>query len=168
MSTNAIKAVAISVILMLIYIWIRFRNVRFASSAVIALIHDITVVAAYYIWTRASVGSTFIAVMLTILGYSINSTIVISDRIRENKNLDKNMDNEIAVNSAVTDTLSRSIYSSLTTLITVFVLFIMGVPAVKEFALPIIIGLIAGTFSSVCVTGPLWCTMNKKRKTTKN
>lgn len=168
MSTNAIKAVAISVILMLIYIWIRFRNVRFASSAVIALIHDIAVVAAFYVWTRASVGSTFIAVMLTILGYSINSTIVISDRIRENKNLDKNMDNEIAVNSAVTDTLSRSIYSSLTTLITVFVLFIMGVPAVKEFALPIIIGLIAGTFSSVCVTGPLWCTMNKKRKTTKN
>lgn len=168
MSTNAIKAVAISVILMLIYIWIRFRNVRFASSAVIALIHDIAVVAAFYVWTRASVGSTFIAVMLTILGYSINSTIVISDRIRENKNLDKNMDNETAVNSAVTDTLSRSIYSSLTTLITVFVLFIMGVPAVKEFALPIIIGLIAGTFSSVCVTGPLWCTMNKKRKTTKN
>ena len=167
MSTNAIKAVAISVVLMLIYIWIRFRNVRFASSAVIALIHDIAVVAAFYVWTRASVGSTFIAVMLTILGYSINSTIVISDRIRENKNLDKNMDNETAVNSAVTDTLSRSIYSSLTTLITVFVLFIMGVPAVKEFALPIIIGLIAGTFSSVCVTGPLWYTMNKKRKTTK-
>ena len=168
MSTNAIKAVAISVILMLIYIWIRFRNVRFASSAVIALIHDIAVVAAFYVWTRASVGSTFIAVMLTILGYSINSTIVISDRIRENKNLDKNMDNEIAVNSAVTDTLSRSIYSSLTTLITVFVLFIMGVPAVKEFALPIIIGLIAGTFSSVCVTGPLWYTINRKRKTVKN
>lgn len=168
MSTNAIKAVAISVILMLIYIWIRFRNVRFASSAVIALIHDIAVVAAFYVWTRASVGSTFIAVMLTILGYSINSTIVISDRIRENKNLDKTMDNEMAVNSAVTDTLSRSIYSSLTTLITVFVLFIMGVPAVKEFALPIIIGLIAGTFSSVCVTGPLWYTMNKKRKTVKN
>lgn len=168
MSTNAIKAVAISVILMLIYIWIRFRNVRFASSAVIALIHDIAVVAAFYVWARASVGSTFIAVMLTILGYSINSTIVISDRIRENKNLDKNMDNEMAVNSAVTDTLSRSIYSSLTTLITVSVLFIMGVPAVKEFALPIIIGLIAGTFSSVCVTGPLWYTMNKKRKTVKN
>lgn len=168
MSTNTIKAVAISVILMLIYIWIRFRNVRFASSAVIALIHDIAVVAAFYVWTRASVGSTFIAVMLTILGYSINSTIVISDRIRENKNLDKTMDNEMAVNSAVTDTLSRSIYSSLTTLITVFVLFIMGVPAVKEFALPIIIGLIAGTFSSVCVTGPLWYTMNKKRKTVKN
>lgn len=167
MSTNAIKAVAISVVLMLIYIWIRFRNVRFASSAVIALIHDIAVVAAFYVWTRASVGSTFIAVMLTILGYSINSTIVISDRIRENKNLDKNMDNEMAVNSAVTDTLSRSIYSSLTTLITVFVLFIMGVPAVKEFALPIIIGLIAGTFSSVCVTGPLWYTMNRKRKIVK-
>lgn len=168
MSTNAVKAVVVSVILMLIYIWIRFRNVRFASSAVIALIHDIAVVAAFYVWTRTSVGSTFIAVMLTILGYSINSTIVISDRIRENKNLDKNMDNETAVNSAVTDTLSRSIYSSLTTLITVFVLFIMGVPAVKEFALPIIIGLIAGTFSSVCVTGPLWYTMNKKRKTVKN
>ena len=168
MSTNAVKAVVVSVILMLIYIWIRFKNVRFASSAVIALIHDIAVVAAFYVWTRTSVGSTFIAVMLTILGYSINSTIVISDRIRENKNLDKNMDNETAVNSAVTDTLSRSIYSSLTTLITVFVLFIMGVPAVKEFALPIIIGLIAGTFSSVCVTGPLWYTMNKKRKTVKN
>lgn len=168
MSTNAVKAVVVSVILMLIYIWIRFRNVRFASSAVIALIHDIAVVAAFYVWARASVGSTFIAVMLTILGYSINSTIVISDRIRENKNLDKTMDNETAVNSAVTDTLSRSIYSSLTTLITVFVLFIMGVPAVKEFALPIIIGLIAGTFSSVCVTGPLWYTMNKKRKTVKN
>ena len=162
MRKNSILAVIIAVACMLVYIWIRFRDIRFASSAVLALVHDILIVLAFYVWFRFSVGSTFIAVMLTILGYSINSTIVIFDRIRENlKSMSGSSLKEI-VNASITQTLTRSIYSSLTTFITIFVLFLMGVPSIKEFALPIIIGLIAGAFSSTCVTGPLWYVMRAR------
>ena len=162
MRKNAILAVLIAVACMLVYIWIRFRDIRFASSAVLALIHDILIVIAFYVWFRFSVGSTFIAVMLTILGYSINSTIVIFDRIRENLSAMAGKSLKEIVNASITQTLTRSIYSSLTTFITIFVLFLMGVPSIKEFALPIIIGLIAGAFSSTCVTGPLWYLMKTK------
>ena len=162
MRSNAVRAVIIAVICMLLYIFVRFRDMRFASSAVIALLHDITIVLAFYVWFRYSVGSTFIAVMLTILGYSINATIVIFDRIREDQKVLRGSRTDLIVNSAITETLTRSLYSSFTTFITVFVLYIMGVPSVKEFSLPIIIGIIAGAFSSVCLTGPLWYLMKTK------
>lgn len=162
MRNNATRAVVIAVIFMLLYIFIRFRDMRFASSAVIALLHDISIVLAFYVWSRFSVGSTFIAVMLTILGYSINATIVIFDRIREDQVVHRGSTQKVIVNSAITETLTRSMYSSFTTFITVFVLFIMGVPSVKEFSLPIIIGIVAGAYSSVCVTGPLWYIMKTK------
>ena len=141
---------------MLVYIWIRFRDIRFASSSVIALLHDLFVVVAFYTFFRLSVGSSFIAVMLTILGYSINATIVIFDRIRENLKVMKGQSVRNIVNTSITQTLTRSIYSTLTTFITIFVLFVMGVPSIREFSLPIIIGLIAGTYSSVFITGNLW------------
>lgn len=158
----AIRATIIVAICMLIYIWIRFRDVRFASSAVIALLHDLCVVLAFYAIFRYSVGSTFIAVMLTILGYSINATIVIFDRIRENLVLMKNESLEYIVNSSITTTLTRSVYSTLTTFMTIFVLYLMGVPSIKEFAMPIIVGLIAGMYSSVFITGNLWYVMKTR------
>lgn len=152
----AFRAAVIAVICMLVYIWIRFRDIRFASSSVIALLHDLFVVVAFYAFFRLSVGSSFIAVMLTILGYSINATIVIFDRIRENLKVMKGQSIRNIVNTSITQTLTRSIYSTLTTFITIFVLFVMGVPSIREFSLPIIIGLIAGTYSSVFITGNLW------------
>ena len=164
MRSHAILAVIIAVAAMLVYIFIRFRDIRFASSAVIALVHDIAVVIAFYIWFRISVGSSFIAVMLTILGYSINATIVIFDRVRENMSVMRGDSYENIVNTSISQTLTRSLYSNLTTFITIFVLFVMswGIPSIREFALPIIIGLIAGAFSSVFVTGPLWYMMRTK------
>ncbi len=162
MKANASKAVLIAVICMLLYIWIRFRDLRFASSSVLALVHDILIVLVFYVWSRFSVGSTFIAVMLTILGYSINATIVVFDRIRENMHAMKGSSLKRIVNTSVTQTLTRSIYSSLTTFVTIFVLYLMGVPAIKEFALPIIVGIISGAYSSVCLAGSLWYIMKTK------
>ena len=166
MRRNAIIAVIIAVVAMLFYIFVRFRDIRFATSAVIALVHDISIVLCYYVWTRASVGSTFIAVMLTILGYSINATIVIFDRVRENLSTMQGESYRSIVNASVTQTLTRSLYSNLTTLITILSLFIManvrGISSVAEFSLPIIVGLVVGCFSSVFVTGPLWFIMKTR------
>lgn len=162
MRSDAILAVIVAVIFMLLYIWFRFKDIRFASSAVLALVHDIVVVIAFYAWFRFSAGTTFIAVLLTILGYSINGTIVIFDRIRENLPIMRKDDLDVIVNTSITQTLTRTLYSSLTTFATIFVLYLMGVPAVKEFALPIIIGVVCGTYTSVCITGPLWYVLKTK------
>jgi SecD/SecF fusion protein len=162
MRSNAIRAVIIAIICMLIYIWIRFRDIRFATSAIIALAHDIGMVFLFYVWSRFSVGSTFIAVMLTILGYSINDTIVVFDRIREELRVRDKRSLQDITNQAITDTFSRSIYTSLTTFITIFVLFLLGVPSIREFSLPIIVGIIAGTYSSICIASPLWYLMRTK------
>ncbi|MCD7820316.1 MAG: protein translocase subunit SecF, partial [Lachnospiraceae bacterium] len=156
MRQDAVVAVIIAAICMLIYITIRFHDVRFAGSAVLALLHDVLVVFACYAIVRISVGSTFIACMLTIVGYSINATIVIFDRIRENLKLMNGAPLDEIVNTSITQTLTRSIYTSFTTFITIFMLFILGVSSIKEFALPLMVGVVAGAYSSVCVTGPLW------------
>lgn len=162
MRSDAILAVIVAVIFMLLYIWFRFKDIRFASSAVLALVHDIVVVIAFYAWFRFSAGTTFIAVLLTILGYSINGTIVIFDRIRENLPIMRKDDLDVIVNTSITQTLTRTLYSSITTFATIFVLYLMGVPAVKEFALPIMIGVVCGTYTSVCITGPLWYVLKTK------
>ena len=165
MRRDAVIAVVIATICMLIYIWFRFKDVRFASSAVLALVHDVLVVLGFYAVARVSVGNTFIACMLTIVGYSINATIVIFDRIRENmKSMGKKQDLADVVNESITQTLTRSIYTSFTTFITIFVLFILGVASIREFALPIMVGIICGAYSSVCVTGTLWYTLRTKFK----
>lgn len=159
MRSDAVWAVIIATICMLIYIWFRFKDIRFAGSAVIALIHDVLVVLAFYAIVRISVGNTFIACMLTIVGYSINATIVIFDRIRENLGGAKKKDPEAIeeiVNRSITQTLTRSINTSLTTFIMVFMLFILGVSSIREFALPLMAGIICGAYSSVCITGALW------------
>ena len=167
MRRDAIVAVIVAAIFMLLYIWFRFKDIRFASSAVLALLHDVLVVLAFYVISRTSVGNTFIACMLTIVGYSINATIVIFDRIRENMKGRKKVEDEKLkeiVNTSVTETLTRSIYTSLTTFVMVAILYVMGVSSIKEFAAPLMVGIIGGAYSSVCITGALWYTMKTFRK----
>ena len=157
MRKSAIQAVIIAVILMLLYIFIRFKDIRFASAAVIALIHDVLITLMSYAILRISVGNAFIAVMLTILGYSINSTIVIFDRIREMQpSFPKNGDLADLVNNAVNMTLTRSILTNLTTFSSILMLYILGVASIKEFTLPMMVGIVAGACSSVFLTGALW------------
>ena len=166
MQSDAIIAVTIAAICMLIYIAFRFSDVRFGASAVIALLHDVLIVLTCYSVFKLSVGNTFIACMLTILGYSINATIVIFDRIRENlneKGLAKANLEEI-VNLSISQTFTRSINTSITTFITVFVLYIMGVAAIKEFAFSLMAGVICGAYSSVCLTGPIWYFLKKAQE----
>ena len=163
MKRDALIAVVVALILMLIYIWFRFKDIRFGASSVICLAHDVLVVLAFYAFARISVGSTFIACMLTIVGYSINATIVIFDRVRESlRSRRRGQELAALVNESITDTLSRSIFTSLTTFFMVLTLFIFGVSSVKEFALPIMIGIICGGYSSVCLAGSIWYVLRKK------
>ncbi|SFA78652.1 SecD/SecF fusion protein [Acetitomaculum ruminis DSM 5522] len=165
MRSDAIVSVVIALILMLLYIWFRFKDIKFASSAVLALFHDVLIVFAYYSISRASVGTTFIAVMLTIVGYSINATIVIFDRVREKLKYTKPGDDiKTLCNESITQTLSRSINTSLTDFIMLLVLYILGVTSVKEFAAPLMIGIIGGAYSSVCITTSLWYTFGAKSR----
>ena len=184
MKKESIIAVSIAVLLMLIYIWIRFSDFRFGLSSIACLLHDVLIVLAFYAVARISVGSTFIACMLTIVGYSINATIVIFDRVREELKEEKlrieslgsrrkkkrkgeevNPENVLdvkgIVNSAITSTLSRSIFTSLTTFVMVLLLYILGVTSIREFALPLMIGILCGTYSSVCLAGTLWVFLRK-------
>ncbi len=165
MKRDALMSVIAATICMLIYIIIRFRNVAFGASAVIALVHDVLVVATLYALARMNVGNTFIACMLTIVGYSINATIIIFDRIRENKAERSRKESlEDIVNKSITQTFSRSINTTVTTLLMVVVLFVMGVSSVREFSLPIIVGLICGAYSSICITGTLWYKFVKNKE----
>ena len=164
MSKNAIFSVILAAILMLIYIAIRFHDVKFGASAVIALLHDVAMVFCLYIILRLTVGNTCIACLLTIVGYSINATIIIFDRIRENIDImrPKKATYKDIVNLSINQTFSRTIYTSLTTFVTIFVLYIMGVASIKEFALTLMAGVVIGAYSSVCITGPLWYYMKTK------
>ena len=156
MQRNAIISVLIATVLMLFYIAIRFSDVKFGAAAVIALLHDVLVVFAVYSIGRLSVGNTFIACMLTIVGYSINATIIIFDRIRENMVIMSKESYATIVNTSISQTLTRTIYTSLTTFVMVFFIYIMGVPSIKEFSLTLMCGIVCGAYSSVCITGPLW------------
>ena len=162
MRKNAVLAVIVACIFMLFYIWFRFKDLRLAGSSILALVHDVLVMLTAYALIRISVGNTFIACMLTIVGYSINDTIVIFDRIRENMHSMKKQTPETlaeVANRSLTQTLSRSISTSVTTIIMVLLLFIMGVPSIREFSLPLIVGLISGTYSSIFIAASLWYVM---------
>lgn len=162
---DAIVSVVIATIFMLLYIWLRFRDIKFAAAAVLALVHDVLIVLAFYALARVSVGTTFIACMLTIVGYSINGTIIIFDRIREKlKTANAKTDITELVNSAITHTLTRTINTSLTTFIMLLCLFIFGVSSVREFALPLMVGIICGAYSSVCITSALWYIFGGKKR----
>ena len=157
MRTDAIVALAIALVAMLIYIWIRFKDIKFGAAAIIALAHDALVVIVSYAFTRLAVGNTFIAVVLTIIGYSINDTIVTFDRIRENLHLATGRKElEDLVNTSVSQTVTRSLFTSATTFFTVFALYIFGVADIKAFALPLMVGVICGTYSSIFIASPLW------------
>ena len=163
MRRDAVVALLVAIVCMLFYIFVRFRDIRFAFSSILALVHDVLIVVLFYAVSRISVGNTFIAAVLTILGYSINATIVIFDRIREEMGMSVTRDTlATTVNQAVTKTLTRSIYTSLTTFIMIFVLYILGVSSIKEFALPLIVGIIAGGFSSIFISGSLWYVMKTR------
>lgn len=161
---DAVLAVVIASILMLIYIAIRFSDVRFGASAVLALIHDVMFVFFAYAAMYLTVGGTFIACMLTIVGYSINSSIIIFDRIRENlKTMSIEKDGyETIVDTSISQTFTRNIYTNLTTFITILMLNILGVASLKEFTFTLMVGVVAGTYSSICITGPLWLWLRTK------
>ena len=163
MTRDTIIAVIVAIVCMLIYIRIRFSDIRFGASGVLALLHDVLVVLAFYAVARVSVSNTFIACMLTIVGYSINATIVIFDRVRENMaEMGKKESLEDVLNRSITQTLSRSIFTSLTTFIMVAVLYILGVTSIRDFALPLMVGILCGAYSSVCLAGPMWYVLRTK------
>lgn len=163
MQSDATVAILIATVFMLLYIWFRFKDIRFGASAVLALVHDVLIVLAFYALAKVSVSSTFIACMLTIVGYSINATIVIFDRIRENTAaMGKKEDLKDVVNTSISQTLTRSIFTSLTTFFMVASLYVFGVTSIREFALPLMVGIVCGTYSSVCITGALWYVLRTK------
>ena len=168
MRKNAIISVVVALIFMLLYIFVRFRDMRYAASAVITLICDIAIVFAFYVISYTSVGNTFIACMLTLVGYSINATIVIFDRVREQRKTDKEQTDILELgNRSITQTLSRTIYTSFTSFITIFFLYILGVSSLKEFAGPLMVGIIGGMFTNIFIPCSLWYMMMKKKKADK-
>ena len=162
---NALLSIGLAVLLMLIYIAIRFE---FASgiAAIVALLHDVLIMCAMVIICRIQVNSSFIAALITIIGYSINNTIVIFDRIRENLRKDEysKTTNAQMVDISVRQTLTRTIYTSLTTILSVALLAIIGVSSIREFLFPIIIGLFAGTYSSIFLSGTIWSFIYNRSK----
>lgn len=167
MRRDAVMAVIVALLLMLIYIRFRFADIRFASAAILCLCHDVLVLFAAYVVFRWSIGSTFVACMLTLVGYSINDTIVIFDRIRENQRLMHGADRQEIANKSITETFSRSLLTSITTFVAIFILYIMGVSSIREFTLPLMIGTLCGTYSSIAVATPLWDLMEKRRESRK-
>lgn len=169
MKTDTIVAVAVAIVCMLVYIRIRFKDIRFGVSSIVALLHDVLVVLAFYAVARVSVSNTFVACMLTIVGYSINATIVIFDRIRENMATMTHKDDlKEVVDKSITQTMSRSIFTSLTTFIMVAVLYVLGVTSIRDFALPLMVGIVCGTYSSICLAGSLWYLLRVKFVPKKN
>lgn len=163
MKSDTIIAVVVAIVFMLIYIRIRFKDIRFGVSSIVALIHDVLVVLAFYAVAKVSVGNTFIACMLTIVGYSVNATIVIFDRVRENMAvMGSKEDLKDVVNKSITQTLTRSIFTSLTTFVMVACLYVLGVTSIRDFALPLMVGIVCGAYSSVCITGGLWYVLRVK------
>ena len=159
MKKTSFLAVLVSCIAMLIYVSFRFKNLKTGASAIIALLHDALVLISFYAIFRIPLNDAFIAAILTVLGYSINATIVIFDRIRENKGKTEDIDEKL-INDGINQSLRRSIFTSLTTFFTVISLYIFGVESVKIFALPIAIGIICGTYSSIFIAGPIWYMLN--------
>lgn len=164
-TVKTFASVCVAMVCMLIYIAIRFKNISFGAGGVLALLHDVLVVLAFYAVAKVSVGSTFIACMLTLVGYSINATIVVYDRIRENRSqMGSGADLKDVINRSITQTLSRSIFTSLTTFIMVAALYVLGVTAIREFALPLMVGIACGTYSSVFLAGSMYYMMQKNKK----
>ena len=162
--TNASIALLIAFVLMLVYIWVRFELFS-GLTALIALVHDVVITFVFVMLFNVQINTPFIAAILTIVGYSINNTIIIFDRIRYNSTLlgGKVTKSEI-VNTSIRETMKRSINTTVTTLIALVALYVLGVESIKTFVLPIIVGVVAGFFSSVAMTGPLWVLLTKNKE----
>ncbi len=158
--TDSLYAILIAVALMLLYITVRFEFLS-GAAAVIGLLHNILIMIGAYALFALPVNNSFVAAVLTIVGYSINNTIVIFDRVRENVKKEKNLSYEGIADLSVSQSLARTINSSITTLLTIGMLYIMGVNSIREFALPIIIGIVAGTYSSIFLCAPFWVKMKE-------
>lgn len=156
---KAIISILIASIGMLIYITFRFE-IKFAMAAVIALVHDILIMVAFYGIFRIPINSPFIAAILIIVGYSINDTIVVFDRVRENLNIVKKKKFDEIVDMSVSQTIKRSINTSLTTIVAIICLYIFGVESIKDFTLPLIAGILSGTYSSIFIASPIWYNLN--------
>ena len=153
-----------AVIGILIYITLRFE-LKSGLAAIVALAHDVLITVGVYAVFQVPVNSSFIAAILTILGYSINDTIVVFDRIRENKSYGRYKNNPgMLIDASITQTMARSINTMMTTLFTITAVYVLGVPSVKEFAFPLIIGIISGGYSSIFIASPLWVTCEGKKK----
>ena len=165
MQKMAFIALLVSCAAMLIYITIRFKDFKTGLSSIFALLHDVLIMLSFYAIFRVPVNNAFIAALLTVVGYSINATIVIFDRIRENKGAIRYKTTEELVNLSIKQTLKRSIYTSLTTFLAIAAVYVFGIKSVKEFALPIMVGIISGTYSSVFLSGSFWyMLLGKHRK----
>lgn len=152
---RAIIAILIASVVMLIYITVRFEMV-FGVAAIVALLHDVFFLIAIYSIFHITISSSFIAAILTVVGYSINDTIVVFDRVRENVKREKNKEHKEIINTSVTQTMSRTLNTSITTLLVVGSLYVLGVQSIKEFAFPLLVGISVGTYSSVFIASPVW------------
>ena len=163
--TNALLAVVIALIFIMIYIAVRFEFLS-GIAALVTLFHDVLIMCAFVVIFQIQVNSTFVAALITILGYSINNTIIIFDRVRENlrKPSLNNLSNREIADLSVRQTLNRTLNTSITTIASVFLLACVGVPQMTEFVLPILIGLIAGTYASIFISAPLWTAMMSRSK----
>lgn len=158
---NAVKAVLIASVGMLIYIIFRFKSWKYGFSSIAGVVHDVLVVLAFYAVFGFTVNNPFIAAILTLVGYSINDTIVIFDRIRENERINKKSDLEDTIDSSINSTLNRTIMTSLTTLVVMIPLCIMVSSSIREFIIPLMIGIVVGCYSSIFVCSPLYYDLNR-------
>lgn len=163
LTRQALLALLLANLGILIYVSFRFEW-KYGVAAIAALVHDVLFMLVVYSVAQIAINASFIAAILTIVGYSINDTIVVFDRIRENKRHAKKFEHNDIVNRSLSETLTRSINTSLTTLLTILALYILGVPAIKDFALPLIVGIISGTYSSIFIASPIWAALDKKVK----
>lgn len=172
--TKSIVAILLSAVLVIIYVGIRFRKIGGISAALfawVALVHDIIIAFIVCVIFRLAIDANFIAVVLTILGYSLNDTIIIYDRIRENRNRNRSGDLAGVVNLSINQTLSRSLITSITTFIAVVVVAVVaeffGLTTLRSFAIPMAIGIVSGSYSSICLSGPLWVKWQEFRRNCK-
>ena len=162
MKRAALLSTLIAGVLMLIYITVRFRDICFGLGALIPLIHDCLIVLAMYTLLQIPVNNTFIVALLTIVGYSINNTIVVFDRIRENRPVYKPFELDRLCDDSIFQTLGRSLGTSFTTVVMILLLFVLGVQSLRWFALPLLVGMIAGTYSSLFIASPVWYLLEQK------
>ena len=167
LKANALKAVIIAAIGMLIYIVIRFKSWKYGFSAVVGVVHDVLIVIAFYAIFGFTVNNPFIAAILTLVGYSINDTIVIFDRIRENKRIHNKDNNETNIDRSLNQTLNRTIMTSLTTLVVMIPLCIMVSASIREFVIPLMIGVVVGCLSSIFVCSPIYFELCRNEETSK-